>query len=128
MRPTPRSYFYLFLTVALLTVAEIFLKQGADATASQGTHWLGIAALASPRVWIGATLLTLSSVTWIIVLRKMPLYLAFTLSSVVHVTIPVSSWLLLNDKISAVRWAGIGLVIMGIWIIARPVSRVEERA
>ena len=126
--PTARAYFYLFLTVALLTVAEIFLKQGADATAPQGTDWLGITSLASPRVWIGATLLTLSSVTWIVVLRTMPLYLAFTLSSVVHVTIPVASWLLLNDRISAIRWTGIVLVIVGIVTIARPASRVEERA
>lgn len=126
--PTARSYLYLFLTVVLITIAEIFLKRGADATAPQHADWLGIASLISPSVWIGAALLTLSSITWIIVLRTTPLYLAFTLTSVVHVTIPVSSWLFLNDQISAVRWTGIALVIVGIWMIAKPASRIEERA
>lgn len=121
-------YLQLVLTVALVTIAEILLKQGAMETAASGTHWLGLSSLPSPRVWIGAVLLTLSSGTWILVLRVLPLYLAFTLSSVVHVTIPVSSWLVLGEKIHATRWTGIALVLAGIWIIARPASSVEERA
>jgi drug/metabolite transporter (DMT)-like permease len=72
-------------------------------------------------------LLAASAGTWIVVLRTLPLYLAFTLCSVIHVTIPVSSWLVLGEKIEAVRWAGIGFVLVGIWIIARSASRAEER-
>jgi multidrug transporter EmrE-like cation transporter len=120
-------YLQLFLTVALVTAAEILLKQGTTETAGSGTHWLGLSSLPSPRVWMGAALLALSSVTWIFVLRVMPLYLAFTLSSVVHVTIPVSSWLILGEQIHATRWTGIALVLAGIWIIARPATRVEEQ-
>ena len=122
-----RPYVYLLVTVILLTVAEIFLKRGAEATAPANTDWLGLASLASTNVWIGAALLTVSSVTWILVLRTMPLYLAFTLCSIIHVTIPVSSWLLLDDKISLVRWAGIAMVLAGIWVIARPACQIEER-
>jgi drug/metabolite transporter (DMT)-like permease len=123
-----RSYVFLFLTVVLITISEIFLKQGAAATSTASADWLGLASLSSPRVWIGATLLAVSSVTWILVLRTMPLYLAFTLCSIIHVTIPVLSWLLLHDEISAVRWTGILLVLAGIWVIARPASRIEERS
>jgi drug/metabolite transporter (DMT)-like permease len=120
-------YLHLALTIALITAAEVLLKQGAMATAPRSADWLGLASLPSPRVWAGAALLALSAGTWIVVLRVMPLYLAFTLSSAVHVTIPICSWLVLGEKINTVRWAGIGLVLMGIWIIARPASRVEER-
>jgi len=120
-------YLHLVLTVTLVTIAEVLLKQGAMATAPPGVDWLGQTSLPSPRVWAGAALLALSAGTWIIVLRSLPLYLAFTLSSVVHVTIPICSWLVLGEKINPIRWAGISLVLMGIWIIARPVSRVEER-
>lgn len=127
--PRPiRPYLYLIITVIFITVSEIFLKRGAEATAPPGPDWLGLASLSSRHVWIGAALLAASSVTWILVLRTMPLYLAFTLCSVIHVTIPVSSWLLLNDQISATRWTGIALVLAGIWVIARPASRVEERS
>ena len=120
-------YLHLVFTVTLVTIGELLLKQGAMETAPRGADWLGLASLPSPRVWAGAALLALSAGTWIVVLRAMPLYLAFTLSSVVHVTIPICSWLVLGEKINTIRWAGISLVLVGIWIIARPVSRLEER-
>lgn len=120
-------YFQLLLTVILITISEILLKQGAVATATEDHDWLGLGSLGSQRVWLGAALLVASSVSWIIALRAIPLYLAFTLVSVIHVTIPVCSWLLLGDQISAVRWTGIALVLAGIWVIARPASHVEER-
>jgi drug/metabolite transporter (DMT)-like permease len=123
-----QPYLQLSLTIVLITVSEVFLKRGAEATAPAYTDWLGLASLSSPHVWLGAALLALSSVTWILVLRALPLYLAFTLCSVIHVTIPVASWLWLGDKISGVRWAGIALVLAGIWLVARPASRIEERS
>lgn len=122
-----RAYVYLAVTVILITISEIFLKQGAEAAHPTGPDWLGLASLSSRSVWIGAGLLAISSVTWILVLRTMPLYLAFTLCSVIHVTIPICSWLLLNDQISVVRGAGIAMVLAGIWVIARPACRIEER-
>lgn len=127
MPPKIRPYIHLAATVILITVSEIFLKIGAVATAPGKEDWLGLASLASQHVWIGAALLTISSVTWILALRTMPLYLAFTICSVIHVTIPVCSWLFLNDFISPVRGVGIALVLAGIWVIARPACRIEER-
>ena len=120
-------YFQLFLTIVLVTASEILLKNGAVAAAHTDGDWLGTASLASHSVWLGAALLVASSVTWILTLRAMPLYLAFMLCSVIHVTIPVSSWLALGEKISGLRWVGIALVLAGIWVIARPASRIEER-
>ena len=71
-------YFQLFLTVGLVTISEILLKQGTlETTTAANVHWLGLSSLPSPRVWQGAALLVLSSITCILVLRKMPLYLAF---------------------------------------------------
>jgi multidrug transporter EmrE-like cation transporter len=120
-------YTQLFATVALITAGEVFLKQGASATPPASADWLGSAALGSHHVWIGIAFLCASAITWVFVLRAMPLYLAFTICSAVHVTIPVCSWLFLGENVNAARWAGIALVIAGIWIIARPASRVEER-
>jgi len=119
-------YLHLTLTVLLITVSEIFLKLGADQTA-HAHDWLGTASLATRHVWIGAALLVGSSITWIVTLRTLPLYLAFTLCSVIHVTIPLCSWLILGDKITVLRWLGIALVLAGIWVIARPASQIEER-
>jgi drug/metabolite transporter (DMT)-like permease len=120
-------YLQLVFTVAFITAGEVFLKWGASDGAPEAADWSGSTALASPHVWMGIGFLCGSAITWVMVLRSMPLYLAFTICSAVHVTIPVCCWLFLGESINAGRWAGIALVIAGIWIIARPASQVEER-
>ena len=57
----------------------------------------------------------------------MPLSIAFTFSNVIHVFIPLSCWLILNEAISPRRWLGIALVITGLAVIAQPFSRLEEK-
>lgn len=120
-------WLHLALTVVLITISELFLKHGADAARPEPGDWLGTAALGSHSVWLGAALLAVSSVTWIVALRALPLYLAFTWCSVIHITIPLAAWLVLGEKIGILRWTGIALVIAGIWVIARPASRIEEQ-
>ena len=120
-------HLHLALTIVFVTISEIFLKAGAATSTPEARDWLGTASLGSSQVWIGTVLFVASSVTWIITLRKMPLYLAFMLCSIIHVTIPLCSWLILREHISPQRWAGIALVLSGVWVIARPASRIEER-
>lgn len=120
-------YIQLILTVAFVTAGEVFLKRGAAGTPSGTADWLGSSAMGFKDVWIGIAFLIAGAITWIFVLRGMALYLAFTICSAVHVTIPICCWLFLGEAINALRWAGIALVIAGIWIIARPASQVEER-
>jgi len=75
---------------------------------------------------MGAALLALSGGTWILVLRKLPLYFAFMLSSVVHVTIPVCSWLVLGEKIYATRWTGIALVFIAAGLLSKGIHEFIE--
>jgi len=39
----------------------------------------------------------------------------------------LSSWFFLNEYISAQRWCGIALVLLGVLIVAKPVARMEEK-
>jgi len=121
-------YFQLCITVVFITAGEIFLSSGASTVTPAMADWLGTASMGLSHVWFGIACLCVSAVTWGLVLKKMPLYLAFTLASVVHVTVPVASWLILDDRINSTRWVGIALVLSGIWIIARPTSAIEERS
>jgi hypothetical protein len=40
---------------------------------------------------------------------------------------PLSSWLVLGERISPTRWLGIALVLIGLAIVARPVTQLEEK-
>jgi drug/metabolite transporter (DMT)-like permease len=122
-------WFQLGLSVVCVLVYELLQKRGASATAhlSQSWSWTGITALASPLVWLAMVFMVISLLSWLYVLRYIPLSIAFPLSRVVDVLIPLSCWLILGEHISPRRWLGIALVVIGLAIVAKPVARLEEK-
>jgi undecaprenyl phosphate-alpha-L-ara4N flippase subunit ArnF len=131
--PPPTGFASPWLQLALsalcTTISELFLKRGAVETAhiSEQWGWTGLTGLASPLVWIGIVFVICSFVTWLYVLRHLPLSVAFPASQVVHVTIPLSSWIVLGELITPVRWCGIVLVLLGLVLVAKPVVKLEEK-
>lgn len=119
----------LALSQLCTLASDLCLKRGASAVAHLAPEWAwtGITALASPLVWLGIVLIILSFITWLYVLRHMSLSVVFPASQVVHVMVPLGSWLVLGEKISAVRWIGIALVVLGLFFVAKPVAKMEER-
>ena len=133
MRTIPSGWANPWLQVALstlcVTISELFLKTGAMATAhvSAVWGWTGLTGLASPLVWLGIGFVILSFVTWLHALKHLPLSVAFPASQAVHVFIPLSSWLVLGEQITVIRWCGIALVLAGLAVVAKPVGRLEEK-
>jgi drug/metabolite transporter (DMT)-like permease len=125
-----RGYVQVGICAALATASELMLKTGALATAHRESAlpWLGTTALHSHWVWWGMLLQALGFVSYATALRALPVSIAFSMLSVLHVTIPLGAWMLLGETIAPMRWVGIALVLTGIALIARPVSRIEERA
>ena len=118
----------LALSVLCVLASELLLKRGASDTASATAwSWTGINSLASPLVWWGILFVIASFLSWLYVLKYIPLTIAFPLSRVVDVLVPLSCWVLLGETISARRWCGIALVVIGLAVIAKPVARLEER-
>ena len=117
------------LNALLATAAELFLKLGARATAhlAQGWNWTGVSGLASGWTWLGIVFLILSLLTWLYVLRLVPLSIAFPLSNSPHVLVPLSSWIFLGEQISTRRWCGIALVLIGLLLVAKPLVHIEEK-
>jgi undecaprenyl phosphate-alpha-L-ara4N flippase subunit ArnF len=117
------------LNALIVTTSEIFLKLGARDTAelTRSWNWTGVTGLWSPWTWLGIIFTILSLVSWLYVLRYVPLSIAFPLSNVVHVLVPLASWIFLGELIGAKRWWGITLVLIGLVIVAKPVARIEEK-
>jgi drug/metabolite transporter (DMT)-like permease len=86
-----------------------------------------VAALLSPWVWAGIVFVILSLFSWLYVLRHVPLTVAFPLSNVCHVLVPLSSWIFLGEMISTRRWCGIAVLLVGLMIVAKPFARIEEK-
>jgi len=119
----------LGICVLLATAAEVFLKLGANETADPGSEWTwtGLPSLRSRWVWWGIIASVVSLFNWLATLRKLPLTIAFPLGNVVHILVPLSSWIFLGELIRPLRWCGIALVLIGLAIIAKPTARLEEK-
>ena len=119
----------LALSVVCVLVSELLLKRGASDVAdlSGAWSWTGVNGLASPLVWWAILLIVASFISWLYVLRYIPLTIAFPLSRVVDILVPFSCWIFLGEFISTGRWIGIGLVVIGLALVAKPIARIEER-
>jgi len=121
-------WFQLVLSVLFVTTSEVFLKRGAVEAPRlpDEVNWTGVSGLVSPDVWYGILFVIASFISWLYVLRFIPLTIAYPLSNLVHVLVPLASWFFLNEHISVQRWCGIALVLLGVLIVAKPVARMEE--
>lgn len=119
----------LALSVLCVLASELLLKRGAsDVADPRSTYWwTGLNGLASPLVWIAIVLVVASFLSWLYVLKYIPLNIAFPLSRIVDVLVPLCCWLFLGEMISGRRWCGIALVVIGLAVMAKSVARLEER-
>jgi drug/metabolite transporter (DMT)-like permease len=130
-RPSGFGHPWLQLTLSVVCVlaSELLLKRGATDVAEPNSawSWTGVNGLLSPLVWWAILLIVASFISWLYVLRYIPLTIAFPLSRVVDILVPLGCWIFLGEFISALRWCGIGLVIIGLALVAKPVAQIEER-
>lgn len=119
----------LVLSVACVLVSELLLKLGASQIANleSSWSWTGINGLTSPLVWLAIVFVIASFISWLYVLKYIPLSIAFPLSRVVDALVPLCCWIFLGETISPRRWIGIALVVIGLAVIAKPVARMGER-
>jgi undecaprenyl phosphate-alpha-L-ara4N flippase subunit ArnF len=118
----------LVFEALFVTASETLLKVGASQTERiAGWEWTGVLGLGSIWIWCAIVLVILSFLCWIYVLRYIPLSIAFPLSNVVHVLVPLSCWLFLHEHLSFRRWCGIAIVIFGLAVVAKPVAQIEEK-
>jgi len=109
-------YFWIGVGALLVTASELLLKTGA----TRG-------ALLSGWTWIGILTYILSFGSWLYVLRKLPLSVAYSLITIVQVLVPLGARLFLHEQISPMRWAGIACVLGGTLMVGRSAATIEER-
>lgn len=127
---SPRSSFHMSLYCLLMTASELLLKRGAQETAHvpapDWLAWTGIMTLSSGWVLAGIGVYIIGFFNWLLVLRWVPLNIAYPVTSVVYVLIALGAWLFLGEKVGALRWLGIGLINAGVILCAHPVVLPEK--
>lgn len=67
----------------------------------------------------GISLYFLSAVTWSYLLTKLDISYVQPILALTYVATPILAILLLNENVPPVRWIGIIVIILGVYIVAR---------
>ena len=99
----------LFVEIILLVAGQILWKRAATA------GWL--AALGTVPVWLGLGFYGGATILWTGVLRLLPLSVAYPLQSLSYALGVVASVVLLGERVPMVRWAGVGIIVFGAFLV-----------
>jgi multidrug transporter EmrE-like cation transporter len=120
----PISLFCILAGVALNATAQLLLKAGTNAVG----HFEFTLSNIIPVGWRIATQLpimgglacyVLSVVVWIVGLSRVDVSIAYPMLSLGYVVNAFAAWYLFGEVLSAQRLIGIGVILVGVFIVAR---------
>ena len=115
----------VFLSVVLVVASEMLKKRGADSAVAQSV--IDVSQLRSGWVWLSVLAGIGSLLCWLNALRSIRLSVAYNLTGLQHVLVPIGSWFLLGEHIGTRQWLGIALVFLGVMITAPAVAHAEAK-
>jgi len=107
------SFFYISVAVLLGTGAQLLLKAGTN------TAPVGLGLALEPRILAGVACYAVSLVVWILALSKTPVSVAYPMVSLGFALNAALAWWLLGEAVTPMRMAGIGVIIVGVVLVAR---------
>jgi multidrug transporter EmrE-like cation transporter len=118
-----RDFALILVGVLLNAGGQLLLKAGARAlegvTLSFGHLWVIIVRmLLNPPIVCGLACYAISVVAWTLALVRVPVSVAYPMLSIGYVVNAVAAWWLWSENLSATRLAGIGIIILGVWLVA----------
>jgi multidrug transporter EmrE-like cation transporter len=110
--------------VLLNAIAQLLLKAGTGSLAGvemRASNGLLIAGrlLTSAPILAGLTCYVFSVVVWILALARVEVSVAYPMLSLGYVVNALAAWWLFGENLSGARLAGIGVILLGVWLVAR---------
>ena len=99
--------------------AQLTLRSGMAGHALLSGTDLVMAAASSPMIWAGLSLYISATVSWLAVLSRIDLALAYPLASMNYVLVTVLAATLLDESVTLLRWIGTASILVGILVVAR---------
>ena len=117
--------FALVLTGVLLNAAaQLLLKAGTNAVghfefAASNIVPVGWRLATEPHIAGGIACYVVSVVVWIMALSRVEVSIAYPMLSIGYVVNAVAAWWLFGEAVTPIRLVGIGVIILGVFIVAR---------
>ncbi|MBI4305706.1 MAG: hypothetical protein HY678_05240 [Chloroflexi bacterium] len=119
------SVLLLLVVVALTATAHLLLKIGMDRVGAVEVSDLKTplttvrAIISSPAILVAIPIYAASFAGWIVVISRLKLSVAYPGLGMMYALIPLLSWIVLKESVSALQWAGIALIVGGVLVVVR---------
>mgnify|MGYP003573476095 FL=1 len=110
--------------VLLNAVAQLALKAsvkdlGAIELQLSGSLPVALRLAAEPGLWLGLGCYGVSVVVWILALSRVDVSIAYPMLSLGYVVNALAAWALFGEVLNLGRVLGIGIIILGVFVLAR---------
>ena len=115
-----------------LLMTGVLLNAGAQLLLKAGTNAVGVFAFSSdnlvpvgwklatePHIVGGIGCYVISVIVWIMALSRVEVSIAYPMLSIGYVVNALAAWYLFGEAVTLTRLAGIGIIIVGVYIVAR---------
>jgi multidrug transporter EmrE-like cation transporter len=119
-----QSFGLVLIGVLLNAVAQLLLKAGTNAvgrfefTAAQLAP-AGWKLATEPYIAGGIGCYVVSVVVWIMALSRVEVSIAYPMLSIGYVINAIAAYYLLGESVTPLRMLGIGIIVLGVFIVAR---------
>jgi multidrug transporter EmrE-like cation transporter len=118
------SFTLVMCGVLLNALAQLLLKAGTNAVGafafSAANVWpVGWKLATQPYIVAGIGCYVISVVVWILALSRVEVSIAYPMLSVGYVVNAIAAWYLFGEAVTPARLTGIGIIILGVFIVAR---------
>lgn len=83
----------------------------------------GVAIFATPTIWLGISALIAFFVSYMLVLSWADYTFVLPVSSIGYGVTALFAYLILGERVSPMRWAGIAIICLGVFIVGRTTPR-----
>ena len=115
-----------------LLMTGVLLNAGAQLLLKAGTNSVGVFAFSSenlvpvgwklatePHIIGGVGCYVISVIVWILALSRVEVSVAYPMLSIGYVVNALAAWYLFGEAVTLTRLAGIGVIIVGVYLVAR---------
>lgn len=123
-RLTLKIFALIVLNDIIDGVAQLLIKKGFIVTGISNVTFSNISEFVlrnalSPLVLSGIFMGLLGCLIWFVILSRIDLSIAMPVGSTIYVFVPLLAIFFLHEQISLLRWAGIFLIIAGVYCVAK---------
>lgn len=114
----------VLVAVFLGAAAQLLLKAGTNAVGAFSLDATSLAAAAArlaaePRLAGGVALYGASLLVWIVALSRVDVSIAYPMVALGYVVTVLAAWWWLGESVTPLRLAGVGLIVLGVVLVAR---------